>query len=52
MRRQWHHLKYYTWVEQQGKSAEELNAQLSADWWLSEQAKVAQIDARIKQART
>jgi cysteine synthase len=52
MRRQWHHLKYYTWVEQQGKSVEELNAQLSTGWWLAEQAKVAEIDARIKQART
>ena len=51
MRRQWHHLKYYTWVEQQGKSVEELNAQLSEDWWLAEQAKVAGIDARIRQAR-
>ncbi len=52
MRRQWHHLKYYTWVEQQGKSVEELNAQLSEDWWLAGQAKVTEIDARIRQART
>jgi len=28
-----HNLKYYTWVEQQGKSVEELNAQWSADYW-------------------
>jgi len=51
MRRQWHNLKYYTWVEQQGKSVEELDAQLSQDWWLAGQAKVAQIDARIREAR-
>jgi hypothetical protein len=50
-RRQWHNLKYYTWVEQQGKTVEALNAQASQDWWLAEQAKVAGIDARIKQAR-
>ncbi|HKZ83052.1 MAG TPA: hypothetical protein VJ793_05290 [Anaerolineae bacterium] len=52
LRRQWHHLKYYTWVEQQGKSVEELNAQLHEDWWLAGQAKVAEIDARIREART
>jgi cysteine synthase len=51
MRRQWHNLKYYTWVEQQGKSVEELNAQLSQAWWQAEQAKVTDIDRRIKEAR-
>lgn len=51
MRRQWHNLKYYTWVEQQGKTVEELNAQLDAEWWLAEQAKVADIDRRILAAR-
>jgi cysteine synthase len=47
MRRQWHNLKYYTWVEQQGKSVEELNAQLNADWWQAEQAKVDEIDRKL-----
>ena len=28
-----HHLKYYTWVEQQGKSSEELNAQWDPEYW-------------------
>lgn len=28
-----HNLKYYTWVEQQGKACEELNAQWSPDYW-------------------
>ncbi len=51
MRRQWHNLKYYTWVEQQGKSVEELNAQLGEEWWLAEQAKVGEIDKRILEAR-
>jgi len=51
VRRQWHNLKYYTWVEQQGKSVEELNAQMSQSWWQAEQAKVAGIDQRILSAR-
>ncbi|GIV83369.1 MAG: hypothetical protein KatS3mg052_0376 [Candidatus Roseilinea sp.] len=46
-RRQWHNLKYYTWVEQQGKTIEELNAQLDPEWWLAEQAKVADLDRKI-----
>jgi cysteine synthase len=28
-----HNLKYFTWVEQQGKTAEELNAQWNPDYW-------------------
>jgi cysteine synthase len=28
-----HNLKYYTWVEQQGKTAAELNAQWDAEYW-------------------
>ncbi len=28
-----HNLKYYTWVEQQGKSSEELNAQWAPEYW-------------------
>jgi cysteine synthase len=51
MRRQWHNLKYYTWVEQQGKTVEELDAQLNPEWWLREQAKVAEIDKRIMATR-
>lgn len=51
MRRQWHNLKYYTWVEQQGKTVQELDAQLDPEWWLGHQAKVAEIDAQIRAAR-
>ncbi len=50
-RRQWHNLKYYTWVEQQGKTVEELNAQLDPEWWLAHQAKVAEIDRKIVETR-
>jgi cysteine synthase len=28
-----HNLKYFTWVEQQGKAVEELNAQWDPDFW-------------------
>ncbi|MCC7359683.1 MAG: pyridoxal-phosphate dependent enzyme [Anaerolineales bacterium] len=50
-RRQWHNLKYYTWVEQQGKSVEELDAQLDPDWWIKHQELIPEMDARIKEAR-
>lgn len=51
MRRQWHNLKYYTWIEQQGKTVEELDAQLDPEWWLAHQALVPEMDRRIQAAR-
>lgn len=51
VRRQWHNLKYYTWVEQQGKTVEELNAQLDPDWWRAHQDRVTEIDAKLAAAR-
>ncbi len=50
-RERWHNLKYYTWVEQQDKSVEELDAQRDPAWWLEHQALVSQIDARLSEAR-
>lgn len=50
-RNRWHNLKYYTWVEQQGKTVQELDAQRSQDFWLEQQAGVADFDARLRQAR-
>ena len=50
VRRQWHNLKYYTWVEQQGKTVQELDAQLDPAWWLAHQGRVSEIDAAIRQA--
>ena len=50
-RNQWHNLKYYTWVEQQGKTVEELDAQRVQDYWEAEQARVPEIDRRIHEAR-
>ena len=51
-RRQWHNLKYYTWVEQQGKSVEALDRQLDEEWWLAEQDRVADIDNDIRKLRS
>ncbi len=50
-RQRWHNLKYYTWVEQQGKTVEELDAQRDPGWWMTHQQRVAEIDQRILQAR-
>jgi cysteine synthase len=50
-RDRWHNLKYYTWVEQQGKTVEELDAQKRQDWWLDHQEKVAEIDRLIQAYR-
>jgi cysteine synthase len=50
-RTRWHNLKYYTWVEQQGKLVEELDAQRDPEWWLAHQARVAEIDSRLLDAR-
>jgi hypothetical protein len=50
-RRQWHNLKYFSWVEQQGKTVEELDAQREPEWWLNEQAKIAEIDGMLTDAR-
>ena len=51
MRKQWHNLKYYTWIEQQGKTVEELDAQLDPEWWVKHQQMVSEIDAKLKAAR-
>jgi len=46
-RQRWHNLKYYTWVEQQGKTVEELDAQRDPAWWEAHQARVQEIDERL-----
>ncbi|GAB4478238.1 MAG: pyridoxal-phosphate dependent enzyme [Anaerolineae bacterium] len=46
-RERWHNLKYYTWVEQQGKTVEELDAQRDPEWWHEHQRMVSQIDEAI-----
>jgi hypothetical protein len=48
-RKRIHNLKYYTWVEQQGKSYEEIQAQwYDDDYWTSIQGKDDAIDALIE----
>jgi cysteine synthase len=43
-----HNLKYYTWVEQQGKTYEEIQAQwYDPDYWTSFQGHVAELDGLI-----
>ncbi len=49
-RRRIHNLKYYTWVEQQGKTYEEIQAQwYEPDYWGSIHRQVEEIDALIDQ---
>ena len=50
-RERWHNLKYYTWVEQQGKSVAELDAQRDPAWWIDHQERVAEIDKRLLDQR-
>jgi cysteine synthase len=48
-RKRIHNLKYYTWVEQQGKTFEEIQAQwYDPDYWTSIQAMVDPIDELIE----
>jgi cysteine synthase len=47
-RRRIHNLKYFTWVEQQGKTYEEIMAQwYDEDYWTSVQSQVPEIDGLI-----
>jgi len=47
----WANLKYYTWVEQQGKCVDELRAQRSCEYWEKHQAKIPEVDAAIRKQR-
>ncbi|MCL2767882.1 MAG: pyridoxal-phosphate dependent enzyme [Synergistaceae bacterium] len=48
-RKRIHNLKYYTWVEQQGKTSEELNAQwYDHDYWENIHKMADSIDQRIE----
>ncbi len=48
---QWHNLKYYTWIEQQGKTLEELEAQRRPEYWRKQQEMVYEIDRLIREER-
>lgn len=45
-----HNLKYFTWVEQQGKTYEEIQAQwYQRDYWTDLQQQIPEIDAKIEE---
>ena len=47
-RKRVHNLKYFTWVEQQGKTYEEIQAQwYEPTYWTDVQKQVGEIDAKI-----
>ena len=49
-RRRIHNLKYYTWVEQQGKTYDEIQAQwYDRNYWLDVQSQVSAIDRLIEE---
>jgi hypothetical protein len=49
-RKRIHNLKYYTWVEQQGKTYEEIQAQwYDEDYWTAIPALSGEIDKRIEE---
>ncbi|MFX0113673.1 MAG: pyridoxal-phosphate dependent enzyme [Candidatus Hodarchaeota archaeon] len=50
IRKRIHHLKYFTWVEQQGKTVEELDRQwYDKNYWKNIHKSVSEIDSLIKQ---
>ncbi|NQU28603.1 MAG: pyridoxal-phosphate dependent enzyme [Candidatus Marinimicrobia bacterium] len=49
-RKRMHNLKYFTWIEQQGKTVDELNAQwYDDDYWKRQYAKVDEWDQAIEE---
>ncbi|MGI6632334.1 MAG: PLP-dependent cysteine synthase family protein [Bacillota bacterium] len=50
-RDRWFNLKYFTWVEQQGKTVQELNAQKSPGWWKEQQDMAVEIDKELIKVR-
>lgn len=51
VRRRWHNQKYFTWVEQQGKSVHELERLWDRDFWREEVAKLGDVEARCLELR-
>jgi cysteine synthase len=47
----WHHQKYFTWVEQQGKTVEELRAQEDPSFWRGHREQIEPIDERHREMR-
>ena len=51
VQRRWHNQKYFTWVEQQGKSVSELRALEDPAFWVEQQQRILTVDKRIREAR-
>ena len=51
-RRRWHNQKYFTWVEQQGKTVAELRAQEDPAWWVAHQERAHEIDRLVRERRS
>ncbi len=51
VRKRWHNQKYFTWVEQQGKTVSELNALADPATWAQEASRIETVDAAIEEAR-
>jgi hypothetical protein len=51
VRRRWHNQKYFTWVEQQGRTAAELREQEDPAFWTGQQEKAAEVDRAIRERR-
>ena len=51
VRRRWHNQKYFTWVEQQGKTTAELREQEDPAFWVAQQARAADVDKAIRERR-
>jgi cysteine synthase len=51
VRRRWHNQKYFTWVEQQGKSVSDLRGQEDPDFWMAHQERASVIDRSLKERR-
>ena len=50
-RRRWHNQKYFTWVEQQGKTVAELRELEDPSFWVAQQERAGDIDRRIRERR-
>jgi cysteine synthase len=51
VRRRWHNQKYFTWVEQQGRSVGALREQEDPAFWIGQQARAVDVDRAIRERR-
>ncbi len=51
IRTRWHNQKYFTWVEQQGKTVAELRELDDPAFWIAQQERAAELDRKILERR-